>query len=1287
MTETVPGLDTAYQPESCVSDNLRKAARRARRKEKRAGKGTSEVRRKDTRTPLGPPERWNKLSSRQKAILRSAEGDDSLFAEGIEPNPGPRDLRFEARDSLLRDFSRLRNSLLLMRLSGNHFEVWVSGWRGGVDVDGDHWMLSDESLVTVIRGSDILFHSWLNLISTLPHEHPLWIALSRTPMSMWMRDLTREGVEPNPGPPKVWRAKGQHLDATAPMPQPPPGPLPHPQPQPPAPRDAQPVRRWRLKPAPVQGPGLRPRPAPGQGPGLRPRPRDPVLPAVMPIPPAEPRLPMEMQPALEYPEAEPMLRPEVARRRADGFAFPKEPADKICRNCGARGHIARRCPRAGNQQRRAAMEFRLRGAVGVPVAVALNNVPQPQPHHEPDKEAVQVVEDLRPPFVVGLEDAEFPAPVQEAVVPILEDGNGPDEPDFGEPQPMTVVYRPDVGPFLFYFLFSLVAACMLLKRFSFGSVLVAYLPFIVFLGVRYLCRWDTVGELPPQHIAVRNDIRNVYLDMQDKTSTRLWTRDLTSKPDLTNVRRDLVPIARSAKLYEKLGADALPLMERAFTNGFNIALDARLRKARNKLRRWGALYWFKKGFSYEFPNPVFRFKTAVEELSFLDSVDACDLGLYPTAWVACISGCAVRLLGVPLFEEVGRRQVLRTIRMGLDVVFGRAQTTDYVYHGFVLGVALLFVVVETKGNFSFGEFFRALLRLSLHFLLGQVAVLRTALAIHLSWNICSRVFRWQTHLDVFDDFSDPFSKVLSDVCVAQFGLKCTKTQSGFKQEPGDQKCEPHFGVRRFWGFSFSVPTVFRSCTCNEQVAITGRVGKELPMHNNAATIMSVRNKWAHTTERLSPYLLRKLKRVRRPVHLQKWLSSYPPRRRADFQRAIDREQDVVQQRAKSFIKREIAPKYIHNLRFKDPRFIQGCPVELSLLTGPWLRKLAKNTREGLNGGLFTGETLTQASILSGNHIGYTCGLNANEIGHMYGCAIDTIAEMVGPDNVVIIEDDQSRFDLHLTQGPFMYLDALYTQLLPTRVACALRRGMSRGVSCFGTKYQIPYTMQSGWPDTSIGDTLVNAAMKLEIHGIGRPWFSIICGDDSVTITSVGELERIGGVDVLVHRYSEYGMEVEAKVSHHPLDVEFCSGRFYPLVDGSYVLMPKPGRFLAKIFCDTVDRKKVDQDLWVRSVVDVVANYGLVDPLCAALAQSIRLGLSAREATTDSKLTAEFRYSREHNPVVSGKVISDYYLYYHRNYDLSSSDVDELIQLLLDTCLGETVSDIRFERMFSVDVGL
>lgn len=243
-----------------------------------------------------------------------------------------------------------------------------------------------------------------------------------------------------------------------------------------------------------------------------------------------------------------------------------------------------------------------------------------------------------------------------------------------------------------------------------------------------------------------------------------------------------------------------------------------------------------------------------------------------------------------------------------------------------------------------------------------------------------------------------------------------------------------------------------------------------------------------------------------------WLKRFPPAKRERYASVRVRQLDLVRDKrpvdSKSgvsiteecgtFVKREVqllCTDLPLQDQLSDPRAIQGAIVELVVEAGPHVAKgLASIKRLGPN-------RFTKAELRSGKHVIVTSGMTCQQIGNTLAKAIKLVESTMEPDDsIVFLEDDQSRFDLHLGEGAFRCLDGVYKHLYVKRIRHILRRGISRGRTRFGCRYRIPFTMQSGMPDTSTGDSLLNAVMKLRIHGIGRPWVALINGDDSVTVT-------------------------------------------------------------------------------------------------------------------------------------------------------------------------------------------
>jgi len=541
-----------------------------------------------------------------------------------------------------------------------------------------------------------------------------------------------------------------------------------------------------------------------------------------------------------------------------------------------------------------------------------------------------------------------------------------------------------------------------------------------------------------------------------------------------------------------------------------------------------------------------------------------------------------------------------------------------------------------------------------HLVLTQLK-LCPAVVVHAVWNAyCLWKGNRGDQLSVVAAQENPevHAEVYSDTCLDGSVAACP-TQEGFTFTLGEKTCVPKFGLRCCMRIGGVYQQVLRQCSCNQWIGLTQRVGKCLPMHKDKPAEEAVFRKWK-SLRSTTDYLCGALGRIRNPMRYKTWLARYTgPRRR--FFAAMKATLNVTPGKfiAKSFIKREKSRGILGQPgKIGAPRVIQGCPEILTHLTGQWCVPLAKRMHDRLG--------------VDGGHIVYTCGMTGEQIGAEFGKAIDEVRLSSASGRVVIVEDDQSRFDLHLGRGAFSFLDEVYHRLLPKRVARYLQRKRSQGVLCGGTKYSVPYTMQSGWPDTSLGDTLVNAAMKLYIHGVGRPWRSIICGDDSVTITTAEEVARLGGKNYFLDQYASFGMEVTFDIRDDPLDVGFCSGRFMPH-HSSYLLVPKIGKMLGGIYWDTENRGPRDRLAWVRSVSDSVCQFGQVDPI------GLGLGLSMRASVGDGKvlelIANQYSYRARYDSTTD---MFGVYVYYDHHYGFSPGMVDDAVAATRLCVYGATV---------------
>lgn len=768
----------------------------------------------------------------------------------------------------------------------------------------------------------------------------------------------------------------------------------------------------------------------------------------------------------------------------------------------------------------------------------------------------------------------------------------------------------------------------------------------------------------------------IITDLQSKSQVMWASRSLASQEEFTSVLRSLAQIARVRGLHDHdPDSNLTQILHQICNAGRSEALAIRLASARRRAER-NLTMINRRGHFARFHNALKQFWSGfrdpmtqcyTEDYQELEALEKEPQAPPRSRW--SVLGVFAHF-GATMLTELLEEVVKKFLHV-LLVRYFRVTGGPRYYLLMCLASAMWSSFEAAFRGLNFSQFLYLFVMHSYFSVAGLKLGLFTAWITHFMHNlfVTAKINRMKKAL-IFS---------VDDVCCEEQGLKGPPQQNGFKVRWGETECQAHFGARCMWGVAGYTATVFRQCSCNEKIAIQGRVGKELPSHGRQAQITG---NWRRVSRQTLPLLAKHIRPVNSPVPIDEWLSSFPPTRREELKKdylAVPGEDDKA---AKGFVKREIAPKPLHDLTFKDPRWIQGCPLWMSRTCGPWLRKLAKHTARLAP--RQQGRGYSVSDIVDGRQIIYSCGLNTNAIGEAFGRALETLHGMRvdSNDRVVVVEDDESRFDMHILKGPFGFLDQVYRKFIRKKnVARALRRTSgSLGYGLRGTKYSVPYTMQSGWPDTSVGDTLVNAAMKIEIHGSGRPWISIICGDDSVTVTLQSELDRIGGEAGIRTSYESFGMEVEVQIRLNPLDTEFCSSRFFPWRH-TYVLMPKPGRLLAKIGWDMKDRNPRDQLAWVRGISKTLQHYGSVDPLLFSLGAAL-----AEQAGVGKTIEEHNPYKLQLGARLPDRDLAGVQLYYSHHYGLSTADIDTACSQLRAAGIGVSCDHPVILSLVEKDLG-
>lgn len=540
----------------------------------------------------------------------------------------------------------------------------------------------------------------------------------------------------------------------------------------------------------------------------------------------------------------------------------------------------------------------------------------------------------------------------------------------------------------------------------------------------------------------------------------------------------------------------------------------------------------------------------------------------------------------------------------------------------------------TMYSFIRGFLWRSVVHIAL-----ACAPLPVAVSAHVAWNLVMRArdaLVWGGTRVV-----QPGPLVLYNTCVEEEGRpRDVHVRQGARvNEAPEVKCKPRpalwlYGI----GTTSAVPSVFRACTCNERAAVMGRaVGvtewsecaedeeanyeEEHGRHNVTAPVTpdvlearyrtspyySVAQYWEEMWDNLllvpSLFLDHFAPGVFplptpgcvevRPVPFGEWAARFPSSLRLhDVKDWYDVHQRIPM-RGQAFVKQENGIGHtvfgVDNSR-KDPRLIQGRSGPVKVTTGPETLGIHKAFREALQG--------EDAPVV------YGPGMTAEDLGRWFtrSLAFLTSKLHVGS-KLVIIEDDAARWDMRVHPSALCFTAFIYGFMLPL---CTMfldvvrarggKEGKRWGFSGLrrtaktrnGISLQVEGTVQSGDGDTTCGNTLLHycivVRLMLHIYGVLKraadyPLRSVVMGDDGVVMAVVPSGCDVAKCVVDNGKYAGHKVEVTVRDAY---DVEFCSGRFYPVGLG-HMFGPKPGRVLAKTFYSRVPYRGWKASAWVRGV--------------------------------------------------------------------------------------------------------
>lgn len=222
-----------------------------------------------------------------------------------------------------------------------------------------------------------------------------------------------------------------------------------------------------------------------------------------------------------------------------------------------------------------------------------------------------------------------------------------------------------------------------------------------------------------------------------------------------------------------------------------------------------------------------------------------------------------------------------------------------------------------------------------------------------------------------------------------------------------------------------------------------------------------------------------------------------------------------------------------------PRIIQGRQLAYQNIVGPFFYSVSK--------WLGTVFHFSQSKLI------YDSGLDAKELGYL-ACQMFSQYKYV-------YEIDVSNWDGSLAPAwlkwEIWFIENCLPELPPRWRELRKHWRRVEGNGKQGLHFSTEHGRRSGDMWTSCFNSLINLMILFSIFG--KDCMAVAKGDDNFFGTNSSL-----SVDDIVNRYAAIGMKAKVKRVTHISKLGYCSGKFYPLEDGSWKWGLKPFRILAKL---------------------------------------------------------------------------------------------------------------------------
>jgi len=418
------------------------------------------------------------------------------------------------------------------------------------------------------------------------------------------------------------------------------------------------------------------------------------------------------------------------------------------------------------------------------------------------------------------------------------------------------------------------------------------------------------------------------------------------------------------------------------------------------------------------------------------------------------------------------------------------------------------------------------------------------------------------------------------------------------------------------GWVASMAYVLRKCVCNAHNALTNRHGARPPPVSD--DVNEVLPDFLHAFSGYDAHYL-----MHPMLEWINWFSKWPGNKQRAFNHSRATE-DVLPGRVKAMVKREVNHKLPTKARLIQ--FYQTLATQAEF--GPEFYALQK-----VVSGVFRRKRMGDIDVT------FASGMNPTELGAW-------MEDVLADGALMFYERDGKNWDSSMQKEHADFRRGFYshfdTRLAEFAGSCDKVKGMAvlpGGV----LRYSVNYTVKSGHNDTTLGNSLVNAAIAYAaFKKAGIPASILVAGDDLLVATyEFVDVAQIIGLE------ARYGITPEAQTFVEFERVSFISGIW--MSDRERIgFMPQPGRLFARLWwtVSPPPAKKLEQ--YLRGVARGLAGVVGTIPILRHWVQSFD--------TAGSCIASDKCYIFRNQVLIFDR--DEIYGSFYRRYGLERGELDE-----------------------------